>query len=90
MRLGQLRALGIVLFVVGLWIFMAPFIGPVLGLYLAPPPAPAMGMSHMAGAMGSPVVTVNRAMVFFDFLPGGLLMLSGLYYAFRTPSRETA
>lgn len=84
MRLNHLRALGIVLVVIGFWIFMAPFVGPLLGLYLAPPPAAGMGMSHMASAMGGPVVTVNRAMVFFDFLPGAILMIAGIYYAFRT------
>ena len=85
------RILGIVLVVLGFWVFMAPFIGPVLHLYLTPPPMHMGGTMHMGGAtsMNSTVVVVNQAMVFFDFLPGATLMLIGVYLVFSNqPSRN--
>mgnify|MGYP001270435049 CR=1 FL=1 len=79
----RLRVLGIALFVIGLWVFLAPFIGPAMNLYLDPPARTGMGMIHMTGTgMNSTVVVVNTAMVFFLFLPGAALMCIGLYFIF--------
>ena len=77
------RILGIVLFLIGLWVFLAPFIGPVMHLYLTPPPMQT-GMMHMGGAssMSANAVVVNPAMVLFLFLPGAILILIGIYYIF--------
>jgi hypothetical protein len=76
------RILGIVLFLIGLWVFLAPFIGPVMHLYLVPP-AMSGGM-HMGGmgGMGANAVVVNPAMTAFDFVPGALLVLIGVYLIF--------
>ena len=85
------RILGIVLVILGFWVFMAPFIGPVLHLYLTPPPMHMTGTMHMGGvtSMNAITVVVNRAMVFFDFLPGVVLMFIGIYLAFSNqPSRN--
>lgn len=79
----RVRVLGIVLFVLGLWVFLAPFIGPAIHLYLTPPPAMGMSMMHMGTGMTSNTVVVNRAMVFFNFLPGLVLILIGVYNIFR-------
>jgi len=76
----RVRILGIVLFVLGLWVFLAPFIGPVMHLYFSPPTM-SMGMQHMGG-MSSSVVVVNPAMVFFNFIPGMVLILIGIYHIF--------
>ena len=78
----RVRALGIVLFVLGLWVFLAPFIGPVMHLYFSPPTM--MGMQHMGGmgGMSSNAVVVNPAMVFFNFIPGMVLILIGVYHIF--------
>ena len=83
----RVRVLGIVLFVLGLWIFMSPFIGPVMHLYFSPP-AMSMGMQHMGGmgGMSSNAVVVNRAILFFNFLPGLVLMLVGIYQIFNNRS----
>ena len=83
----RVRVLGIVLFVLGLWIFMSPFIGPVMHLYFSPP-AMHMGMQHMSGmgGMSSNAVVVNRALLFFNFLPGLVLMLVGIYQIFSNRS----
>lgn len=83
------RILGIVLTLIGFWVFMAPFIGPVFHLYLAPPPTNMAGMMHMGTGMNATAVIVNRAMVFFDFLPGVILMVIGIYLIFSNqPSRN--
>lgn len=75
-----------VIFILGLWIFLFPFTGPVMGLSLVPA-AQHMGMMHMGGNMGNtPVIVVNRAMVFSNFIPGALLMCVGVYALFsRAP-----
>ncbi len=77
----RVRVLGIVLFVLGLWVFLAPFIGPVMHLYYTPPPTGMMNMARMAG-MSARVVVVNQAMVFFNFIPGVALILIGIYHLF--------
>jgi len=43
-----------------------------------------MGMQHMGGmgGMSSNAVVVNRAIVFFNFLPGMVLILIGIYHIF--------
>jgi len=79
----RVRALGIVLFLLGLWVFLAPFTGPAMHLYLTPPPAMSMGMMHMGTGMMNSTVVVNRAMVFYNFLPGLALILIGVYNIFR-------
>ncbi len=76
----RIRILGAVLFLIGLWVFLAPFIGPAMHLYLIPP-SMSMGMSHMGG-MNANAVVVNQAMVFFNFLPGAVLILIGIYLVF--------
>ncbi len=77
------RILAGVIFLIGLWLFLAPFIGPAIGLPLAP--ASMGGMSHMGMRMGNmPTVTVNRAMVFVNFIPAVILMMAGLYELFRS------
>ncbi|MHB8596285.1 MAG: hypothetical protein ACYDER_05680 [Ktedonobacteraceae bacterium] len=83
----HVRVLGIVLFVLGLWVFMSPFIGPVMHLYFSPP-AMQMGMQHMGsrGGMNSNAVIVNRAILFFNFLPGLVLMVVGIYQIFNNRS----
>jgi len=77
------RILGIVLFLIGLWVFLAPFIGPAIHLSLIPPVA-SSGM-HMGGmgGMNANAVVLDRAMVFFNFLPGVILTLLGVYYIFK-------
>lgn len=84
------RTLAVVLGVIGLWLFLAPFLGPVIGLPIVP--AMSSSMMHMGMRMGNmPTVTVNRAMVFFNFIPGIILMLVSLYYLFeRRPERAIA
>lgn len=77
----RIRLLGIVLFVLGLWVFLAPFIGPVMHLYLTPPPMHMTGTMHMGG-MDANAVVLNPAMVAFNFLPGLLLILIGIYHIF--------
>ncbi len=79
----RVRVLGIVLFVLGLWVFLAPFIGPVMHLYFSPPTM-SMGMQHMGGmgGMSSNAVVVNPAIVFFNLLPGMVLILIGIYHIF--------
>ncbi len=78
--MSRVRVLGVILFIIGLWVFLAPFIGPAMHLYLIPPPV-NMGMSHMSG-MNANAVVVNQAMVFFLFVPGAILMLIGIYLIF--------
>lgn len=79
--MSRIRVLGIVLFVVGLWVFLAPFAGPAMHLYLSPPPM-STGMMHMGGGMMTNAVVINKAMVFFNFLPGLVLILLGVYNVF--------
>jgi len=79
----RVRVLGIVLFLLGLWIFLAPFTGPAIHLYLTPPVTTGMSMMHMGTSMTTNTVVVNRAMVFFNFLPGLALVLIGVYNIFR-------
>lgn len=83
------RILAGVIFLIGAWLFLAPFVGPAIGLPLVP--APMAGMSHMGMRMGSmPTVTVNRAMVFVNFIPAVILMMAGLYELFRSRPTATA
>ncbi|GAC1350474.1 MAG: hypothetical protein NVSMB27_33330 [Ktedonobacteraceae bacterium] len=77
----RVRILGAVLFILGLWVFLAPFIGPAMHLYLSPPPM-HMGMTHMGTGMMSNAVVINQAMVFFNFLPGLILIPLGIYLLF--------
>ena len=74
----RVRILGVILLLVGLWVFLAPFVGPVIHLYSTPPPT---GMMQTA-AMNANDVIVNRAMLIFNFLPGVILMLVGIYHLF--------
>lgn len=75
----RVRILGIVLFLIGLWVFLAPFIGPVMHLYLV---SPAMSGGMHMGGMGANAVVVNPAMTAFDFVPGAILVLIGVYLIF--------
>jgi hypothetical protein len=89
-RLVEVKLVGripaLVVLVLGLWIFLAPFLGPVVGLYLSPPP---MRMGGMPMRMGmTTAITINRAMVFVDFIPGVVLSVIGVYYLFRRPAAE--
>ncbi len=81
----RVRVLGVVLFLLGLWVFLAPFIGPAIHLYLIPP-SMHMGTMHMGGGMMMNAVVLNQAMVFFNFLPGVILILLGIYHIFKGPS----
>ena len=77
----RVRILGVVLFILGLWVFLAPFIGPAIHLYLSPPPM-STGMMHIGSGMMSNAVVLNQAMVFFNFLPGLILIPLGIYLIF--------
>lgn len=74
----QVRILGVILLLVGLWVFLAPFVSPVIHLYYTPPP---MDMMQTAG-MNANAVIVNRAMLIFNFLPGVIVILVGIYHLF--------
>lgn len=82
------RITGGLILALGLWIFLFPFVGPVFGLYLAPPPM-HMGMSSMRGMGATPTVIVNQAMVFSNFLPGVILSMIGIYHLFKESSTES-
>ncbi len=86
--MSQVRVLGIVLFVVGLWVFLAPFMGPVVHWYYVQPPS-AMSAMHRAFGMNMYAAVVNQATVFYNFLPGVVLILIGLYQAFSGQTRVT-
>lgn len=79
----RVRILGIVLLLLGLWVFLAPFIGPVMHMYFSPPPMQG-SMSHMGGmgGMNTNMVVVNPAIVAFVFFPGAILMFIGIYLTF--------
>ncbi|GAC1342165.1 MAG: hypothetical protein NVSMB27_00670 [Ktedonobacteraceae bacterium] len=81
--MSRVRILGVVLFLVGLWIFLGPFIGPMMSLYYVPPAMSSSAM-HMAamGGLSTNAVVVNRAMLFFNFVPGALLVIVGVYLVF--------
>lgn len=91
MRRDLGRWLGAALFVLGIWVFLGPFIGPAMHLYFVMPSASAMGMKA-GGTMGNMnAVVVNPGMVFFNFLPGVVLTMTGLYRLFAsTPSQDAA
>jgi hypothetical protein len=69
------RILGVIILLVGMWVFLAPVIGPLIHLYYTPPPM-EMGGMNASGA------TINQAMVIFNFLPGVVLILLGIYLLF--------
>lgn len=110
--------LGAVTLVVGVWLFLFPFIGPSVGMPLYTPKASSSGgaammsgskksmsgnmtsgktmsgsksstastMGSMSSAGGSansgpsaPVVTLNRAAVFVNIIPGVLVAMLGVY-----------
>jgi len=80
----RVRVLGVVLFLLGLWVFLAPFIGPAIHVYLVPPTMHTT-MMHMGAGMMTNAVVINQAMVFFNFLPGVILILLGIYHIFKGP-----
>lgn len=71
----RVRILGVILLLVGLWVFLAPVVGPLIHLYYTPPPM-------QMGGMNANAVIVNQAMVIFNFLPGVILILIGIYLLF--------
>ena len=81
--MSRVRILGLILFLVGLWIFLAPFVGPAMHLNYVPPTTSTSPM-HMAGMGGlsTNAIVVNRAMFFFNFVPGAALVLVGIYLIF--------
>ena len=87
-ELQRARVLGIVLFLVGLWVFLAPFTGPAMHMAYAQT-ATSSGMMHMGAGMMANAVVVNQAIVFFNFVPGVILIMLGLYYSFNGQTRVT-
>jgi len=83
------RTLAVIMALLGLWLFLAPFLGPTIGLPLVP--APSGTMMNMGTHMSaSHMVMINRAMVFFNFIPGLILLLVGMYYIFREQPNRAA
>jgi hypothetical protein len=85
--MSRVRVLGIVLFLIGLWVFLAPFIGPAM--HMAYAQTSTGSMMHMGTGMMANAVLVNLAVVFFNFLPGVVLIMLGLYLAFNGQTRVT-
>jgi hypothetical protein len=77
------RTLVAIVGLIGLWLFLAPFLGPVIGLPFIPHMNQMnMGM-QMSGMASTPAVTINRAMVFFNLVPGVILMITSIYFLFQ-------
>lgn len=76
------RVAGAVILILGLWVFIFPFVGPAFGLYLSPPPMGGMGSKMVAMGLTKTVI-VNQAMVFSNFLPGLVLGMVGVYHLFK-------
>jgi len=51
--------------------------------------ATSSGMMHMGAGMMANAVVVNQAIVFFNFVPGVILIMLGLYYSFNGQTRVT-
>lgn len=75
----------------GLWLFLGPFLAPVIGLSR---PATQSGptMAGMGGGMGSmggmatkptKAIVIDRSTLAFNFIPGPMLVLIGVFYLFR-------
>jgi len=75
------KVVAALILVMGLWLFLGPFLAPVIGISTQPTQsAPAMAGMAMPPKKA---IVIDRSTLVFNFIPGPILVLIGVFYLFR-------